>query len=135
MRILTISIILLFIGISIISPIAESKTYTKAHIYGQYSFLKYDEVRWDISFPPNKYGRKLWIVNLCIGSIPPNGDGYFEITEPGQPTVRYDYPKDFSFLNITFSYSWTAKICFSYDIFTNSYDFFIKGFGYFINIQ
>src|SRR4030042_4484629 len=135
MRILAIIIILLFFGISRISPTAESKTYTKARIDGHFSFLDYDAVRWDIGFPHNKYGRKFWIVNLSFGYIPSKGDGYIEITAPGQPSVRYDYPEDFSFLIITFSYSWMAKIGFTYDIFTNSYDFFYYGFGYIINIQ
>jgi len=130
-----IIIIFLFIGMSVISTTAESKTYKKARINCLFGFLDYDEVRWDIGFPPNKNGRKFWIVNLSIGSGPSKGDGHIEITEPGQPTVRYDYPEDFSYLNITFSFSWTANIRFSYDIFTDSYGFFIKGFGYFINIQ
>ena len=135
MRVLAISIILLFILMSIISYSAECQTYGKARIEGGFVFLDYDEVRWDKGFPVNKLGRKFWIVNLSIGSGPFKGEGHIDITEYGQPTVRYVYPEDFSYLNITFVFSWMAKIHFSYDIFTDSYDFFIKGFGYFITIQ
>jgi hypothetical protein len=136
MRIISIVVILLFVVMSIISPPVKSIIFTKARINEcGFVFLNYDEVRWDISFPSNKYGHKFWIMNLSIGSGSSKGEGHIKITEPGQSTVIYDYPEDFSFLNITFVYSWTAKIHFSYDIFTDSYDFSIKGFGYNIDIQ
>gem|GEM_PF-2144279 len=128
---LTIGIILLFVGLSILSNTAQGHTWVYAHVEGHIDGVPSNAVTWKYASPQNSM-IKWKVINLVFTSS--KGNGSITVKPIARSVQYYDFPEDFTSLKILFIYNYLGGIVLQPGA-EDEYTFLCRGHGFFVEIN
>jgi hypothetical protein len=125
-----VGIILLFVGLCFLSSTAMGKTLFYAHVECYIDGVPSDAVTWKYASPDNSYMK--WLVaKLDFNTT--KGNGSMIIKPIARPAVHYDFPEDFTSLEILFIYNYLGGIFIKLE--GENYNFMCRGHGLFVEVS
>lgn len=128
---LSMGIIFLFIGLSIIPITAIGMTWFYAHVDCDIDGVSSDAVTWDYASPLNSF-IKWKVINLHFNFS--KGNGSIIVKPIARPAIHYDFPEDFISLRILFIYNYLGGILFIPGV-GDDYNFKCLGHGLLVEVN
>lgn len=127
---LALTIIPLFVGLSMLSHAAKGRTWFYAHVDGHIDGVPSDAVTWEYASPQNSF-IKWKVINLNFTSS--IGNGSITVKPIARPAQYYGFPEDFTSMSILFIYKYLGGIIFQPGA-EDYYNFLCRGHGFLLEI-